>query len=598
MFEHPDLDDSPASAIDLPAASPVRPGTSSVARTFGSQTRTRARSQEENGDPGWLKYCLDMANRSVVKELRFAAQFPESPAALARLAHAELAAGSSKAAIESAIQCVDLVCRLIASEDEDAFDLGSVFGSIKVLMYYRQHDSVAEILGKLPSHSLLTRIRAELAADAGDWEQALSYLSGVSSPESKRLRGYLYLQTGRPDLALTQLRSAAQESPDDAKVIMNMAIAFWRMGSAKKAVRFAKRAQMLAPRDIDVLSGLVGFLIATGRPDTAEHEIATLLKDGVVETPGLLVTRAKIALVQNQVPRGRTLLNRAQQEYRLRGQNQQAAEVQGNLIMLRAFVHELSLDSARTEIGKMLQRNPEIPVLVAIYADLMSTVSMANLLRPYIISLPSDTTDHLALSARARYAYLECRFDDAAELYDLWSRADHFNRDAASQAFLLKAQVFDDFDDAADLAVQALSRFSWTPGLANDAAYVLALAGRPDVARKALKPVTTWTYVLKATSGLVEISDGNIDAGLRLYREAAALAEDDPDSSAVHALMMLHQTCGLHRLGVMTNPNQIALVAMALPQVELPDDWEQLPHFRLLYEIALRHGWNWPMVVS
>lgn len=602
MFEDANLQESPASAIDLPAANPVRSGTGSVNESLLSSGRARRERfhpqiQGEQLDPNWLKHCLEAAVQSAINRRHIASLFPGSPAALARLAQAELAAGSIENAVDAAVQCIALA-KQSASGPGDTYDIGSVFGSVKVLIHCGRRDRISDMLSTFPSHPLLVKVKADLAADARDWMGAMSLLNDISSPEAHSLRGYLYLQLGKPEQALKQLRGAVQSLPSDAKVLMNMAIAFWRLGSSKKAVRFARQAYAVMPGDSEMLLSMLGFLIATGQTDAASREMERLRRAGVVQTPNLLVMRAKISLERNEVARGKALLNQAMHEYRRLGDKGRAAELQGNLTMLRLATAELSGDSARAEIKKALSRNPDSSVLIAIFADLLDTVTMARQLRPYVMSLPNDPTDHLALSARTRLAYLECRFDDASELSHQWSEADHFSVRAATLDFMLKAQVFDDFETAANLAIRALARFRWDPRLANEAAYVLALAGRANVARRALKQVTHWTSILKATSGLVEISDGNIDKGLRLYREAASLADHDADGQVVRALMTLHQTSALHRLGVLSTENRMELLAKALPPIELPEDWEVSPQFRLLYDVARRHEWSWPMVIS
>jgi hypothetical protein len=129
-------------------------------------------------------------------------------------------------------------------------------------------------------------------------------------------------------------------------------------------------------------------------------------------------------------------------------------------------------------------------------------------------------------------------------------------------------------------------------------AYVLALAGNVKDARSVLGDVDRSSYLLTATLGLVEIALGRVAEGMAHYRRAAELADKELDGGVVRALMTCHQTLALRRLNLLDRDTLLEVRAGALPPVDLPDNWEDRPEFRLLESVAVRHNWPWPSVLD
>jgi hypothetical protein len=132
-------------------------------------------------------------------------------------------------------------------------------------------------------------------------------------------------------------------------------------------------------------------------------------------------------------------------------------------------------------------------------------------------------------------------------------------------------------------------------GLLNNAAYVIAMSGAPRRAIALLEAEAERNPILKATLGLSYLAAGDVHEGMRLYREAAAFAR--PKDHELRSLMTAHQALVVRQLGLDNSTDEMMLAALALPPVDLPDDWSQRPEFLRLQSVSKMRGYPWPLSI-
>lgn len=107
-----------------------------------------------------------------------------------------------------------------------------------------------------------------------------------------------------------------------------------------------------------------------------------------------------------------------------------------------------------------------------------------------------------------------------------WAEADVLNPFAAALAVYLLCDLAARYEEAARLGVAAVRRSPANELLANNTAYALSLAGRPEEAKRLLakfRGEVKSNVALTATLALAEIVSGNEEAGLAGYERARVL---------------------------------------------------------------------------
>lgn len=525
---------------------------------------------------------------------------PHSMTARARLADAEFSAGNRDEAILEAVEVLDVAASRNASGGPPV-DLPAAYLAAQILARVGKYQIIASKLSGLDSIPFLAHLRATALAETGNFDEALSVLEDLSVSDNadvESLKGYIFLSLNRHAEALRHLRRAQRMLLYDADVTRNMSLAFWGLGSTAKAVRSARAASRMAPGRRDLSVHLLHLLIEVKAFEDADAELRSLSERRLVQDAEVTLIRAKVTGALGNKRRALALLKQARTlAANEPGRETLHNEIEGNLTLVE--YHEGSVDRAEAlmKIRAAIRRSPTSVYLISLLAALIDRTSAAAEVRSHFESLPTDSDEEAILGLKCRLFYLEQRFEEAAREAAEASRKYEHNEYLLRGAVIWYGLLTQDWSAAATWALKAVKVADEPRASINSAAYALALAGRGEQGLGLIKSIAIdEDYVLIATRGLCYLSMGNLTEGLRSYRDAAKIADKDRRSKYARSLMTIHQAMGVRRLNLEHQRTQ--LLAAALPSVELPAGWSDIPEFQLLREAATRAGWAWPVVIE
>ncbi len=539
----------------------------------------------------WTENALRTAESAVAT----AESENDSPAASIRAAFSLLSAGETERAGMFARQAILLEKRRFKSSE--TLDVAIIVGCIKVLSTIVDVQTLISIIDDLPSDPYLVGIKASLIASTGDWDASLELVDKVPRDEAAGLLGYLWLQKHDLNRAIRYLRAATILNVKDANAHFNLAIAMFRNGSLKKALRSARVAYELSPGRLDLRNFYLDLLGKAGKWDVLKREVDELRDSKARETPELLIAEARLSLANANRERALALLLRAQRLAHDQGNLKLAAMLKGNQIMLKVSNQEIDRKTAKREMLETLRSHPDNILLAQMLSRLLIKKSELAILREFL-GQHAGEMNSAAYYLRAQVAYLEFRFDDYLAEVRSWVKAFPNDSEALSTLITAEGRFDDDWSRAADIAKIGLRKLPRSPFLINRAAYSFIVAGNPQLAEEILKTAPDKHYALEATSGLAKLYLGDIQGGLRSYLQAAKMAEKAVDAENDVILMSLYQGLALRRLNLMNSENERLLRAAALPAVSLPSDWEDYPAFVALKFETERSGWSWPPLVD
>lgn len=558
----------------------------------GLKTSMRGSSTDELFEI-WLE-----RSRFIAQEARALAERYKSPATLARLAHAELAASDAAAAEAAASEAFDGLVNT-QRRTHAGVDTAAAVSAAWALVLCGKREVAIQRLSTLPTDPPLRLMHAGLVADSDKPENALELLAGCAYPQADSLRGYVYLELNDPARALRELRRAYKMGDQNPDVCANMATAFWMLGSRRKAIKFARQAVKLASGRKDIVVGLLDYLIASRDLDSARKELRDLSARGFAENAELVERRALLAYLDNKPRIALNLLRQAESRANSAQNKTAATVINGRITFLQWVLGDISKAEATRKLCSLMTAEPNNFMLVYLFADLCDRAHMApELRRRYETLRQNSTASELLLPIEVVLASLEGRFDELMSLTSEWTRLQPLNQSAADIAMLVNAYGTLDWQSAAMTANSLLKRFPWDGQIANNAAYIFVLAGRPQAAELALtnprlqnKPPN---YVSLATQGLIKIAMHDVQAGLRLYRRAAEAADHSPEGRLARVRVTIYQGLVLQLIGKYDIVANLATRAAALPPVELPADWQDIPELNQLAWISARAGFEWP----
>lgn len=585
------LDDSPVRDAFVTEESLMKPSVASTPPAFVSSTR---RTSTDGEFEAWLENA-----RQVTSLARERAAAVPSPTNLIRLAQAQFQSGDDLEAAESAVSALTEAVTSVDSRECDTSELALVFRSGAVLLSQldRQRDALA-FLESVPRSETLDLTYASLLVDADRLDDALKVLESADGPLADALRGYIYAVGHQTQQAVHYLRHSLRQNPANAETARNLATAYWKLGARKKAVASALRATRLAPNRQDISVAYIELLIDNGQPDLAFAEVRRIRKNGVAESARLLTLECQAAAAKGEDKKALVLMRRAKAAAIREQDERLLAELDVNLRVFEGVAAGMDRQDLWRVARQCVAERPSSVAAVRQLAAYSSRRHEAEVLRNAMAAVGQvDLITRLQLEAQL--AYISCDFGLALERAQQTVRADPMNADACAMALLLEGWHLGAWNTAAEKASRWVQRAPLNDNLVNNAAYAMALGGRPHVALSILDqhPHGAEDYVPVATRGLAHLAAGELDTGMRWYRRAAERADFSGDGD-MRILMALHQAAGLRSLGIAAAADETFLAATSLPDAGLPDDWEDRPGFVMIQRGCERQGWPWPPTIS
>jgi tetratricopeptide (TPR) repeat protein len=484
---------------------------------------------------------------------------PGSATALARLAQAEQAAGNGDEAIAAA--------RAALAQARRQPDQAATLAAIIVLEGTDHARDAEDELDRLTVDGPLGVVHARLAADRGAYEEALRRLGSHDSSDAWALRGWINLKQREFRAAIACFRRTMRIAGPSPSVLTNVGLAHAALGERKRAIAETRQALFLVPSQTNRVGfNLASYYLAGGEFEGALAIVRSLQEQRPRDIQPLFA-EARIHLSMGRTEQAQRPLRRARTALWAYLTDVERAELEANLAFLEWHLDGLSTRAAAAKVIRELQRIDYrslriagmLPVLLPHFSDVgLFNTLLAQLRKAH----PREPLDALEVHR----AVLERRFDDAADHAARWARQSVFDAEPAITATLLLCDVACDFESAIEIGRLALRRTPAATVLQNNLAYALALAGRPDDARRHM-PVGDTPHEI-ATRALIALRAGNVEAARRGYTAAfsAAKASRDP---VLPALVALHTHMAFEDFApVADRPHAV------VEGVTMPDAWE------------------------
>jgi tetratricopeptide (TPR) repeat protein len=463
-------------------------------------------------EPGYL-----LQARALVESSR------RTPTALARLAHAELAAGNPQIALEVARS-------IVAEAGSSEPDTPALFTAAQMLAMSGHGDEAETVLETISAEPAVTPLFASLAVARGELDIALARLSNEQSAVVQAIRGWVQLQRKAYPAAIHDLRASAVECPD-FRTYVNLGVAFASVGAFAKAIRATETAIGLAPWDLIPRFNLVAYRVATGQYGEADSELQRIRQDHPTDLRAAFLRAWLLARVDN-LPAALHELSRARSSQAgWRAAPTERAELASTIAYLEYRLGKRNRKEACQVIHRELVKTGHRSLVIAgLLAGLMTSTRDAGKFAAVYEALERVNSREALLGLATHLAFLECRFDDALKLVNEWSTSDPLSEPALTYLTWLTAEVAHDFEKAAAIGAAALRKIPSSTGIANNVAYAYALDDKPDLARRYVR-LTLPGPVRCATEGLISVVAGKVDEGLQAYENGAQMAEQRGDAA-------------------------------------------------------------------
>ncbi len=569
-------------------AEPVRPGL--VSDPLLAAIADRAKTSKRGKNLEEIVHADAM--RALERELR-RVEAVRSSTTLAALAQSQAALDDVPAAVDAAREALELSVRVYDDGHADWVDPSSARIAAEILARHGYIETAYEGLKRAPVSASLCVTFASAALAVGREDEALDALdSYVDNWAVSAFRGYLYALCGQYQNAIGDLRRALREEPNDADSLFNLAISLWNVGSTQKAVRAALRATKAAPGRKDISLFYLDLLLNLEDVDRLKQEIALLEKRKVVPDAKFLEVQARSLLLQSEWTKAITKLGFSAEAAENEGDKRTEGRVRSNLVRLKHLRERLSRAQAVKELASLTTQFPGNDAVVVNFAEVAHRRRDASLLRKALSEIESKTTEIRCAYLRHQIAVLEGDNDAAALAAEEWFGLEPDNPMAAAATMIAVGIGLSKWDRAVQVADYALARFPDHRSVINHAGYVLAMGKRAKEAIQFLAPEAEGDFVISATLGLAYLADGEFDRGMRIYRDAAEIA--DNGKLEWRSLMTVYQGMVVRQLGLDKVTPQQVIEAVALVPVPLPDDWEDNPEFLRVHAVCEKNGYPWP----
>ncbi|WP_133163895.1 hypothetical protein [Cryobacterium zongtaii] len=575
-------------SFDLETAEPTLPG--SDRRRSGSKARSPHPAKGALGLDDRINDGLAETRDAAIRN----ASSVRSSTTLAALAAAYETLGETEESINAATEALEL-------SDTSARNLGLVIDpvsvrlALEVLVRAGRISDGLHFAKSLPLTGQVGLSVGAMLASVGQLDEAHLFIDKSDAQGRDAVLGFVQLTEGNNYGAISSLRAALRSAPDDADSALNLSIAFWRIGAKRKAIAMGLQAARSAPGRQDVGLHYLEMLLAEADLQGFDREIAVLDRVGVVTSARLYVLKARATLARGDVDSGIRLLERASEAAKAEKDDLVYAEVQGNLIRIRAWNGKIDRELAVSRLVKLNAQFPTSAVVVVSLAQVANRRRHAAALQDALESVRDTMVDARMAFVEHQIASLLGNNELAAEKAVEWYTLEPEDQNASIAAIVALGIGQERWEEAAEFARAALVKYPSDPSHVNNAAYVLAMVGEAEKAIKLLTPHAKGRFVQTATLGLAYLASHQIHSGMKLYREAANMAEKQKDDS--RSLMTAYQAMVVRQLGLLDTGDPAALTAMSLPPVALPDDWRERSEFLRLQTLAASKGYEWPLTL-
>ena len=514
----------------------------------------------------WADESADEADgvRSVLEQAeQLVARHPSSTAALARLAHAALAAGSESRARQAAK-------RVLADKDATE-DPPSLVSAAQVLAVTGDMGLAEEALARLAGRSF-PHLYSQFAVERGDFQTALARLDESDDAISESLRGWIFLQCGQFTDAIRTFRQVISRGFVSPDLYINLGYAYGAVGSIRKAIRATQSAVGLAPANRTASFNLAAFRAAAGDEEGALSALRPLSQ----YYPESLRISFAIADVHSKFQHH----DIAERELRRASTSKAAwaahpierSELKANIAALQGIQGKRDpLGVRATILGCLESTGYRSLSLARMLAPMFKRVSEADALAVIHRELGRLHNAEDLSPVSARVAFLRLDFAQATNATEAWVASDPFDLQAGAMLTYLLLEVRNDPSAAAQVGRMMLRRYPMDAVLSNNTAYALVLLGECDEAQRLLAASDDNLLAL-ATKALAEVRLGNIDEGLQLYETAALAAAKMPEYSDATQLIRYRAAQVARIFGRRPSHNESDLA------LELADD----PRFHVL----------------
>ncbi len=575
----------PADRFDSDAVAPARPGSEAPSTLATSKRKSATSPDVDEAVTKTAEIARDRAKHE-------AAAVPTSTT-LTALAQSHAVLNERAEAIAAARRALELA--LPSEGAVDVVDPVSIRLAADVLLRFGDTQHAFNALRRAPrTHSLRVTF-ALLAFQSGDTGLALEELEDLDDPIVEAVKGYILASLGEHQRAVSHLRSALREQPDDPDSLLNLSIALWHLGAQRKATRAALQATRVAPGRKDISLHYLSLLLDQGEVASVESEIRALKVQDVVEDSDFLVIQARVHIAKKELARAISTLTSAAEAAKREGDDVVRGEALANVTVLRYETDRIGRDAALRRLEELLNEFPDNDAVVVHYARFANSATQAPTLRAAVERVRSTTSPLRLAYLRHQVAFLEGDNETAADAASDWFAHEPRNPMAAAAALVALGIGAERWEEAAVVAREVFTTLPPHPGLINNAAYVLAMSGHAQLAIDLLRPIAGDEFVLNATLGLAHLANGEIEEGMRLYRQAADRAEEvDP---IWRSLMTGYQALVVRQLGLLDTQPADVIGALALVPFDPPSDWRARPDFLRLWKVAQRNGYDWPLAL-
>ena len=520
-----------------------------------------------------------------------------SSTTFAALAQTHAALGERDEALAAARSGLSLSLELVSSSADppQLADPAAARVATEVMLRFGAAEDAFSMLREAPLPRSLRITLATLAVDLDRPDVAMEALQGQEGAMVESFRGFLLVAEGKYQKAIPHLRAALRDSPEDVAAAMNLSASLWAIGSRRKAVSAALRASRAAPGRKDASLHYLDLLLEVGDVRRLTEEISMLNGRGVIPDAHFFVVQARALIAKGEVVRALPLLDKATAMATSEGNEALRGEIQANLAVLKYRLGRWSYKRAIDALSALVREHPDNAAVVVSFARISDRTTEAPVLRAAVDQIGLRIDPALGAFLRYQLASLEGDNEAAASAASEWFELDTNDPLAAASALIELGIGVERWQEAEKIAEYALEEFPDNMSVVNNASYILAMAGKPLQAIRALEPWAADDYVLKATLGLAHLANGDTDDGMRLYRQAAGEAERA--SAERLSLMVAYQALVVRQLGIDEQEPPEKLAALALAPVPLPADWERRPEFVRLRNLSRKRGYAWPLTL-